>query len=171
MKSLSTYLLEQLLLEYRNYNVNSSKFNFKLESTGKIDHSSERMFTREISDSEIRILVQDVWRKIEKGIKQGKILINQRNSNKQGSSISIHSYDKTKSGYLTVIVFVKKYDKNKDFYTLEVVTAWKVSKITSYKDKDPKTGKTMYHPETGQIDIWPNFAIEYLGMEDSINLS
>ena len=69
MKSLSTYLLEQLLLEYRNYNINSSKFNFKLESTGKIDHSSERMFTREISDSEIRILVQDVWRKIEKGIK------------------------------------------------------------------------------------------------------
>lgn len=142
------------------------KYNFNLRSEG---HAFERDMERGVTTKEVSTLFCSVWDKFKRGIENGKILINARSSKKPGSSVSIHSYEKTKNGYLTIVVFVRKYHKTSDYYDIEVVTTWKGKKIESFKDKDPKTGQTMHHPEKGQLDMWEDFAIEHYGVEDSIH--
>lgn len=142
------------------------KFNYKLTSHG---HAAERDRERQITTEEVKSLVKSCWSKIKKGIEDGKILINKKDSKQSGSSVALHCSDKTRSGYLVVIIFPVKYHKNSDYYEIEVVTTWKGKTLDSYKepfkDKDGKE-KCMHHPEYGQLDIWDNVAIEHYDKKD-----
>ena len=100
MLNLSTYIIENLennILEnlYTLYHrPKPEKFNFRLGSHG---HAAERDMERLISTGEVSELFKDCWSRIKSYIENGKILINQRNSNKHGSSFSLHSSEKTKT--------------------------------------------------------------------------
>lgn len=170
MINLSTYIIENLendILEnlYTLYHrPKPIKFNFRLGSHG---HAAERDTERLISTGEVLELFKDCWSRIKSYIENGKILINQRNSNKPGSSFSLHSSEKTKTGYLTIVCFIKSYNSIKKYYDVELVTTYKGKTIDSWKIGDG-TGKTMYHPEKGQVDIWDNFAIAHFDKKDEI---
>ena len=170
MKSLSQYIAEALIDEafiayYRHNRApkkDAEKFNFNLIGG---DHAVERGSERRTNSREVTSLVKDCWSRIKAGIESGKYLINQKKSKKPGSCISLHSSEKTEYGYLTVVLIPKKYHPQSNYYYLEVVTIWKGKDIESWKTGDG-SGKSMYHPEHGQLDMWDNFALQYRYKKD-----
>lgn len=171
MKPLFVYIKENInnIIELINEDVPhfyqkypNKRFNYKLVSHG---HAAERDMERLISDAEVVGLMKDVWTKVKNAIETGKVLINQKDTKKSGSSIAIHSSEKTRTGYLTIIIFPSKYHKNAQYYDIEVVTTWKGKTMDSYKEYDEE-GKTMYHPEYGQLDIWDNFGNSHYEKQD-----
>lgn len=76
---------------------------------------------------------------------------------------------KTKYGYLVAVVFPTKYHKIADYYDIEVVTTYKYKNFDDYKRKSTD-GKTMYHPEHGQLQMWDNEAINYRNKEDILKV-
>jgi len=174
MKILVNYIkesvndIEFITEEYYQYYRRKKKdtFNFNLVSSG--GHAAERDRERNITTNEVVELMKDVWRRFKKGIESGKILVGQRDTKKPGSSIAIHSADKTKTGYLTIIVFPSKYHQNADYYDIEVVTTWKGKEMNSYLKPD-KTGKIMHHPEHGQLDMWDNLGKNHYNKNDQFN--
>ena len=170
MLSLKEYIIESLIseairLKYYKYNKRNPKYNFNIVSTG--GHAAEQDMIRSIKTYEVINLIKDTWHKLLPAIKSGKILINQRNSKKRGSSVCLHSSEKTKSGFLVVVIFISKYYEDTDVYDIEVVTTWKGKHLDSYKKGDAD-GHSMYHPEYGQIDVWDDIAVKYNDKVDDI---
>lgn len=172
MKSLLTYILESFIDEgvfsgkyydcLRTSKNNREKFNFRLRSEG---HAFERGIERNIESYEVSNLVKECWYKIKKGIETKKYLINQYNSNKPGSIIGLHSSEKTREGYLTVILFIKSYIEKENYYNIEVVTVCKTKTMDGWKEKT-EDGKTLNHPERGQLNLWDQEGIKYRGKQD-----
>ena len=81
----------------------------------------------------------------------------------------MHSTEKTKYGYLVAVVFPTKYHKIADYYDIEVVTTYKYKNFDDYKRKSTD-GKTMYHPEHGQLQMWDNEAINYRNKKDVLKV-
>ncbi len=148
------------------YCKNNKQFNFRLSSG---NHAVERNVERNIKTGEVVSLMRDVWSRFKKAIEDGYILIDQKDSNKSGSSVLLHSTEKTKYGYLVAVVFPTKYHKIADYYDIEVVTTYKYKNFDDYKRKSTD-GKTMYHPEHGQLQMWDNEAINYRNKEDVLKV-
>lgn len=167
MKSLVEYIIEGVFGgKYydclRTSKQNRQKFNFRLKTAG---HAFERDQERNIDSQEVSSLVKECWSKIKKGLEDKKYLINQYNTNKPGSVIGLHSSEKTRAGYLTVILFVKSYVAKEDYYNIEVVTTWKGKNMDSWKETTDD-GKTMNRPDRGQLNIWDRMAIDHYNKAD-----
>ena len=148
------------------YCTNNTHFNFSLSSG---NHAVERTVDRNIQTGEVVSLMRDVWPRDMQAIEAGSILIDHKDSNKSGSSVLLHSTEKTKYGYLVAVVFPTKYHKIADYYDIEVVTTYKYKNFDDYKRKSTD-GKTMYHPEHGQLQMWDNEAINYRNKEDVLKV-
>ena len=176
MKSLLEYITEQILLEYNQmgdtyFNCKStkvrsnprlSKFNFIATSGG---HAVERGVERKINNDEVTSLILDCWERIKKGYESGKYLAAKYDTNEVGSVIGLHSTERTPEGYLTVILTIKKYHPTADYFELEVVTVCKTKTMDGWKEKT-EDGKTLNHPERGQLNLWDQEGIHYRGKQD-----
>ena len=170
MKSLLEYILEHQILEKlehiyyfkRDRNpVAQERFRFKVIS----GHGNERSFERQIKDREIISLIKDCWYRIKSGYESGKYIEGAYSSKRKGCIIGLHSTERTDDGYLTIILYIKKYHPDADYFELEVVTVCKTKTMDGWKEKT-EDGKTLNHPERGQLNLWDTEAINYQGKVD-----
>ena len=103
--------------------------------------------------------------RIKKGYESGKYLAAKYGTNEVGSVIGLHSTERTSDGYLTVILTIKKYHPTADYFELEVVTVCKTKTMDGWKEKT-EDGKTLNHPERGQLNLWDQEGIQYRGKHD-----
>ena len=66
---------------------------------------------------------------------------------------------------MTVILFVKSYIERENYYNIEVVTVCKTKTMDGWKEKT-EDGKTLNHPEKGQLNLWDQEGIQYRGKQD-----
>lgn len=151
------------------YHKHDKRFNFDLIGYG---HPVERSSERRSSNSDIAALVKDCWNRIKKGIEDGLILVNQTNSGKSGAQVCLHSSTKDDEGYyLTVVFFVQNHvtKNNQDYYTLLLKTVFNGTTVDEWKEG--KNGKSMYHPERGQLDMWDSYGISSGRFKDVMKVS
>lgn len=170
MKSLLEYILESQIIEKlepiysfkRDINpISQEKFRFKVIS----GHGNERSVERRIKDREIISLIKDCWSRIKVGYESGKYIEGAYNSKRNGSVLGLHSTERTEDGYLTIILYIKKYHPDADYFELEVVTVCKTKTMDGWKEKT-EDGKTLNHPERGQLNLWDQEGIKYRGKQD-----